>query len=101
MSDLFAKHADRLEAALEAIQREPDLKRADVVLVTDGEAGVSSDFAERWRKARGKFGFTTYAVHVASPGGVVPPVLEAVADKTIGLADITKDTQATETLLGL
>lgn len=90
-----------LEAALEAIQREPDLKRADVVLVTDGEAAVSPDFAERWRKARVKFGFTTYAVHVDAPGGVVPGVLETVADKTVGLADLTSDTQATETLLGL
>lgn len=90
-----------LEAALEAIQREPDLKRADVVLVTDGEAAVSSDFAEHWRKARGKLGFTTYAVHVDVPGGIVPEVLETVADKTVGLADITSDTEATETLLGL
>ena len=90
-----------LEAALEAIQREHDLKRADVVLVTDGEASVSADFAEGWRKARGKLGFTTYAVYVDAPGGVVPEVLETLADKTIGLADITQDTQATETLLGL
>jgi len=88
-----------LSKALEAISSEPKLKKADVILITDGEAHVSNDFLSDWNKARKRLEFSVYGVHVDSPGGVPPEQLCAVADKTIGLADVANDQAATDALL--
>jgi uncharacterized protein with von Willebrand factor type A (vWA) domain len=90
-----------LRTALEAIERDVKLKRADVVLVTDGEAEISEDFLAEWIAAKKKLAFTCYAVHVDAPGGVAPAQLLAIANQVIGLADIAKDQAATDAVLGV
>jgi len=47
-----------LSAALDAITKDSALKKADVVLVTDGECDVSDDFAESWARAKVEHQFT-------------------------------------------
>lgn len=90
-----------LRAALKAIEHDAHLKKADVVLVTDGEAEASEDFCAEWTAARQRFEFTCYAVHVDAAGGVAPPQLHAVADTVIGLADVANDITATEVLFDI
>jgi len=90
-----------LTTALEAIQQNDKLKLADVVLVTDGQAELPDDFVKQWKEAKKKYQFTTYAVHVDSPGGIPPAALAGVADKTIGLADLADDRSAADAVLTL
>lgn len=90
-----------LRSALDAIGREVLLKKADVILVTDGEAQLPESFTEEWAQARKKLGFTCYAIHVEAPAGIVPPQLAAVADSVVPLADINDDTAATATVLSI
>jgi len=90
-----------LAKAMEAISAEPKLRKADVVLITDGDANLSAGFADEWARARKRHEVTCYAVHVDAPGGVPPPQLQAVADRTIGLADVATDAAATDVLLSI
>lgn len=90
-----------LESALDAIEKDAELKAADVVLVTDGEADISAEFLERWDRARKRLEFTTYAVHVDAVGGIAPSVLHTVADRVIGLASVRDDEAATEAVLSI
>ena len=61
-----------LRAARAAIDQEPTFERADVVLITDGEAELSDDFIGDWRRRSQREGLTTYAVHI---GARAPSVL--------------------------
>ena len=90
-----------LSSALDAIRDLPDLKKADVVLVTDGEAAVSGGFATKWAAAKKSQAFTCYAVHVDAPGGVAPTSLQAIADNVLGLADIANDQGTTDVILSI
>lgn len=74
-----------LLAALDAIRARPTLRRADVVLVTDGECAVDEAFVDEWRCARRAAEATCYAVHI---GGAVPDVLAQLADTTLSLPDL-------------
>lgn len=88
-----------LSTALEAIEQETKLKKADVVLVTDGECEVSDGFVELWNSAKVKHEFTTYAVHIDAPSGVVPAVLNKIADTVVGLPDLRDDGTTTDAVL--
>lgn len=90
-----------LRSALDAIQREPGLAKADVILVTDGEAPVSEEFSAEWKRQREQLGFTCYAVHVDAAGGVPPTSLRRIADHVIGLSDVRSDGAATDALFAL
>lgn len=61
-----------LRLAREAIEREPVFERADVVLITDGEASLSAEFLRDWGSHAAREGLTTYAVHI---GANAPQVL--------------------------
>lgn len=101
----FAGGGTRLEPplskALEAIRGDKVLKRADVVLITDGEAEVGNEFREYWYKERRTHELSCYCVHVDAPGGVPPRALAELADVVIGLADLAHDGAATDAVLGI
>jgi hypothetical protein len=61
-----------LRSARDAIENEPVYERADVVLITDGEAQLSEEFRGEWQRRARKEGLTTYAVHI---GAHAPKVL--------------------------
>lgn len=84
-----------LQAALDAIDR--DMQKADVVMVTDGQARVSEDFLRQWNQARKRF--HSYAIHVdsASP----PPELCDLADTVVAMSDVAKDSAATEAVFDI
>ncbi|MBI1948495.1 MAG: VWA domain-containing protein [Deltaproteobacteria bacterium] len=71
-----------LRAARDAIDREPAFERADVVLITDGEAEISPDFLAEWRRRALREGLSTYAVHI---GARAPAVLAALTTDVITL----------------
>ncbi|MCC7073581.1 MAG: VWA domain-containing protein [Deltaproteobacteria bacterium] len=71
-----------LRAAREAIEREPAYERADVVLITDGEAELSPEFLREWTQRARREGLTTYAIHI---GAHAPAVLRALTHEVTGL----------------
>jgi len=71
-----------LGAARAAIDREPVFERADVVLITDGEAEISSGFMNEWTRRAKREGLTTYAIHI---GARAPAVLRALTSEVIEL----------------
>lgn len=71
-----------LRAARGAIDSERVYERADVVLITDGEAELSDGFIAEWRRHGARTGLSTYAVHI---GGAVPPVLRALTENVVEL----------------
>jgi len=90
-----------LRVALDAIADTREFKKADVILVTDGEARLSENFVDEWNSAKKKLGFTCYAIHVESPAGLVPDQLSAFADTVVPLADLSDDTTATDAVLSI
>lgn len=77
-----------LLAAREAIEREPMFERADVVLITDGEAELSAEFLLEWKRRASHEGLTTYAVHI---GTHAPAVLRALTTEVIELRALLPD----------
>ena len=71
-----------LQVARDAIDREPAFERADVVLITDGEAEISAAFLSAWRRRALREGLSTYAVHI---GARAPAVLSALTTEVITL----------------
>ena len=74
-----------LRVARDAIDREPVFERADVVLITDGQAELSEEFLSDWKRRAARDGLTTYAVHI---GGDAPPVLRALTRDVIELRSL-------------
>ena len=74
-----------LRFAREAIDREACYQRADVVLITDGEAELSPAFLADWRRRALKDGLSTYAVHI---GGAAPAVLTRLTRDVIPLTSL-------------
>lgn len=77
-----------LLAAREAIERELMFERADVVLITDGEAELSAEFLLEWKRRASHEGLTTYAVHI---GTHAPAVLRALTTEVIELRALLPD----------
>lgn len=74
-----------LLAAREAVDSAPICARADVVLITDGEAELSAPFLADWHARSRKDGLHTYAVHI---GGHAPPVLSSLTKDVIVLPSL-------------
>ena len=77
-----------LRAAGDAIDREPAFERADVVLITDGEAEISPEFLAEWRRRALREGLSTYAVHI---GARAPAVLSALTTDVITLQSLVPE----------
>jgi uncharacterized protein with von Willebrand factor type A (vWA) domain len=84
-----------LSKAMEAITEDTGLRRADVVLITDGEAIVTDGFRASWAEAKRKHEVTVFAVAI---GGTVPAVLHQVADHVLALKELTDDNDALQVL---
>lgn len=77
-----------LRCARAAIESEPTLERADVILITDGEAELSPDFLAEWKRHAAREGLTTFAVHI---GAHAPPVLHALTSEVIELRSLVPE----------
>jgi uncharacterized protein with von Willebrand factor type A (vWA) domain len=74
-----------LRAAREAIEREPTFERADVVMITDGEATLSQEFLSEWHHRAQLEGLTTYAIHI---GARAPKVLHDLTGQVTELRSL-------------
>jgi uncharacterized protein with von Willebrand factor type A (vWA) domain len=74
--------ADLLEAEYNGEGR----MRGDIVLITDGECGVTEDWMRSWNERKARLGYRVFGVAVESRPG---PVLEALADNLRTIADLT------------
>lgn len=74
-----------LRAAREAIDNEARFDRADVILITDGEAELSPEFVGEWNSRAKREGLTTYAVHI---GAHPPAVLASLTTDVISLQSL-------------
>ena len=83
-----------LRAAHETI--DTDLKKADIVFITDGECDVSDDFREWWDAERKALDYNVFGIHVGAPGGVAARTLDELSDKSVGVADVANDANAHE-----
>ena len=90
-----------LSAALDSISVSGALKKADVILVTDGQAEFEEGFVTRWNASKAKHEFSCYAVHVDAPGSVAPAGLGQIADHVIGLSDVAQDSAAVDVVLDI
>jgi uncharacterized protein with von Willebrand factor type A (vWA) domain len=77
-----------LLAAREAIESAETCSRADVVLITDGEAELSASFLADWHARSTKDGLHTYAVHI---GAEPPPVLRALTKDVLPLSSLVPE----------
>jgi uncharacterized protein with von Willebrand factor type A (vWA) domain len=78
-----------LQRALELLQ-EKDLKRGDVVLITDGQAQVHPKWLEHFKEEQRRLGFQVYGVMVdTSPGGHSLEVLRQICDRITSVKHLT------------
>jgi len=78
-----------LDAAGDLLEAEYDRDgrmRGDVVLITDGECGVTEDWMRSWNERKARLGHRVFGVAVGSSAG---PVLEALSDNLRSIADLT------------
>jgi len=76
-----------LSEALDALEKHADLKEADVVFITDGEANVTESFSKKWREAQQRLNFKVYTLLVGSY--VNTQVLERFSDMNIHVQDLS------------
>jgi uncharacterized protein with von Willebrand factor type A (vWA) domain len=76
-----------LYEALDALEKHADLKEADVVFITDGEADVSESFSKKWREAQQRLNFKVYTLLVGSY--VNTQVLDRFSDMNIHVRDLS------------
>jgi len=76
-----------LYEALDALEKHADLKEADVVFITDGEANVTEGFSRKWREAQQRLNFKVYTLLVGSY--VNTSVLDRFSDMNIHVRDLS------------
>jgi uncharacterized protein with von Willebrand factor type A (vWA) domain len=76
-----------LYEALDALEKHADLKEADVVFITDGEANVTESFSKKWREAQQRLNFKVYSLLVGSY--VNTSVLDRFSDMNIHVRDLS------------
>ena len=81
-----------LDAAVELIEQHPKLRRADIVLITDGQAHVADAWRATFDEARARLGFQLYGVAV-DPGkerdAPVSEVLTSLCDRVTRISELT------------
>jgi len=75
-----------LNRALEAIESSPQLREADVVFITDGQADVTDLFSETWRQAQSRVGFRVQTLVLGNY--VDPVVLDRFSDTNIHIQNL-------------
>ena len=76
-----------LSEALDALEKHAELKSADVVFITDGEADVSESFSQIWREAQRRLSFKVYTLLVGNYVDI--SVLERFSDMNIHVRDLS------------
>lgn len=69
-------------------------QKADLVLITDGDAWVSDQWVEQWWTHKRQLGFRAFGIEIGRGGS---PTVAAICDDTRTIADLT-DTHATAEL---
>lgn len=80
-----------LDSALQCIRNEKGLKKADIVLITDGACQVSNYWKEQFKVAQQELEFTVYGVLIGCSNQRWAEALGKVADKTIVLPNLSQD----------
>lgn len=91
-------------AALDLIDRSR-FDKADVVLISDGEANVSDDMALAWARAQHTRHFRTFGVlissHYGKHEGYGGGVLEQICDAVIPISSLGNEREALQTILSV
>lgn len=75
---------------LEAEFNEAGRARGDIVLITDGECGVTEDWMHRWNETKRRLDFRTFGISIGNGPATAPgAVLDALCDNLRGLDDLT------------
>jgi len=75
-----------LQKALEAIEDCSDLRDADVVFITDGQAAVTDEFSQQWRETQKRLGFRVFTLIVGTY--IDTDVLDKFSDRNIFVSDL-------------
>jgi len=70
-----------LGKALKLIESYPDLRKADVIFISDGNADVTDEFSEQWREAQKRLEFKVFTLIVGTY--VNTEVLDKFSDRNI------------------
>jgi uncharacterized protein with von Willebrand factor type A (vWA) domain len=73
------------------IREEGDFKKADLIMVTDGEANVSPGWEIDYNKAKEDLEFSTYSILVGSSAEGAKKTCEKFSDEVVFLADAIKE----------
>jgi uncharacterized protein with von Willebrand factor type A (vWA) domain len=82
----FAAPIDAATSLLEAEFTENGRVNGDLVLITDGESGVTEEWMRAHQERKARLGFTLYGVSVA---GQIGPVLDALSDNAHTITELT------------
>lgn len=74
-----------LSLARRTIETDQVYERADVVLITDGEASLSAGFLQGWKALEKNTGLKTWAIHI---GATAPAVIRALTSEVVELKDL-------------
>ena len=85
--DLVRQH----RAIREEILADREMRRGDLVLVTDGECETSDEFRARFLREKRRRGFALHAILVDVAGGR-DETLRAIADRVSRVTDLAADT---------
>ena len=78
-----------LDAALEKLSTR-EMRRADVVLITDGECAVDAEWRDEFHRAKKKKNFSLYAILI-DRGSARSDTVEDLADRISRISELTED----------
>lgn len=78
-----------LDAAVEKLSSR-ELKRADIVMITDGECAVDAEWRDEFHRAKKKKNFSLYAILV-DRGSARSDTIEDLADRVSRISELTED----------
>lgn len=87
-----------LDHAVEVIRQQGAFKKADIVMVTDGQAPISDDWKRRWDAARDELDFRCYSILVGSY--CCSETNREFSDDTVELADALRNEKAMHAFFG-
>ena len=73
---------------MDLIRNYPNLKKADIVLITDGLSKVGDEWRSRFLADKQRLSFTLYGVLI---GGFMASSLEAIANTVVQFSDLQND----------
>ncbi|HUX15273.1 MAG TPA: hypothetical protein VMW52_02310, partial [Phycisphaerae bacterium] len=89
---------DSLSAAVQIIREEGAFKKADIIMVTDGQAPITDSWMEKWEADRDELDFSCYSILVGSYCD--KQTNEKFSDDVAVLADAIRDEKAMHAMFG-